>query len=77
MIDFKMTYRIFTLINGVPTERERTAAIQAGTDKGATLEALQLVNDWNRAAIVTAKASGVLYHYDLISVFPFTQTEEA
>lgn len=70
MKDFHMTYQIFTLINGRETDVLRTYAVQAYSASAATLEALNLVNDWNRAAVVTAKASGVLYHYVLVSVLP-------
>lgn len=70
MKDFHMTYQIFTLVNGRETDVARTHAVQAYNASAATLEALNLVNDWNRAAVVTAKASGLLYHYVLVSVLP-------
>lgn len=73
MIDYRMTYQIYTLINGKDTEVSRTAVIQSTSQTAATLEALNLVNDWNRAGVVTAKASGVLYHYTLNSVTRITE----
>ena len=73
MFDYRMTYQIYTLVNGKDTEASRTAVIQASSQTAAQLEALSLVNDWNRAGVVTSKASGVLYHYTLNSVIRITE----
>lgn len=66
---FIMRYRVFSLVNGKESDAERTHTLKDANIFGmAQYIAHQTINEYNRQAIETAKASGIQYTYVLTSV---------